>query len=237
MSFRFAPEKRVVIERYLKPLDAGTRERSIHSIELRVGASIRDLERARDGDFNVSEKVKRLGDAEQALKDFSRRLFRTSPDRASNFPKELLELVARDVPPLLVEAAEYLMRSENEMQLRALQSRLIDRRLARLIRELWSLMSQYRADLAEQSAAEPSRRVVERQSILAVADCGCRFYRLAHGRCPSPRKKNGAPDGPFDKFMMTIMDPVAVELRKNEGRGNSYNWPTLMKYAAKARDR
>jgi hypothetical protein len=234
MSFRFAPDKWAEIDGYLAPLDAGRRKRLIEAIELRIGLSIDDLKCAGAGEFDACDKLKRLSEAEQALKDFSRILFRSSPDRASTFPRYLLEIVTLDLPELSSEQSEHFLRPENAAELQALQSMLIDRRLGYLVRKLWGLVSQHKADLREQ-AAFASRRDVERQSISAIADCGCHAYRLAHGRCPTPRKKNGSPDGPFDRFMMAILEPVAAELRKN--RGSSYSWPTLMKYAASARTR
>jgi hypothetical protein len=194
------------------------------------------LKSAREGEFDFSDKLKRLGDAEQAVKKFSRCLFGASPDRASSFRMELLGLVMLDVPKLPQEDSERLLRPTNAAHLRGLQSILIDRRLACLVRELWRLMSQHREAL--QTPAEWNQRdVVERRSMQAVANCGCRFYRRAHDHCPIPRKKDGKPDGPFDKFMMAVMNPVAAELRKRKknGRAGSYNWPTLMKYADRAR--
>ena len=236
VSFRFAPDRKAEVEAHLAPLDAGRRGRLIDVIEMRIGLSIDDLKRARDGDFDASNKLSRLSEVEKALKAFSRCLFRSSPDRASTFSRDLLEIVVLDVPEFASEQSEHFLRPENAAHLYALQSMLIDRRLGHLVRELWGLTSQHKAALREESAAFGSRRDMERRSISAIADCGCRAYRLAHGHCPTPRKKDGGPDGPFDRFMMAVMDPVVAELRKNRA-GSSYTWPTLMKYAERAQKR
>jgi hypothetical protein len=228
MSFRFAPDRKAEIESYLAPLDAGRSGRLIEAIELQIGNSIRS---ARDGDFDAPEKLKRLSEDEQALEVFSRCFFGSRPDRANAFSQRLRKLVELDVLELLLEPS--FQRPDNAAQLHVLQQSLLDRRLGHNVRELWQLMSQYKAVLCEQS----TRRDREHPSLSAMAECGCRVYRLAHGRCPTPRKRktDAGPDGPFDRFMMAIMDPVAAELRKSSGI--SYNWPTLMKYAARAQKR
>jgi hypothetical protein len=218
---------------YLRPMDDQKLERIRTALDLQLKFSLDILRWTRDGDFDYRNKLNRIAEAEKALKEFSRKLYATSPDRAAYFPESLALLVIADMPEIDDEDDLSPMLT-NENARAAFRKRLIDHQLALLLRKLSSLISHVKSELRQGAEGEvfgTSARMAERAALDRVIAAGCRIYRTRHSKIPAPRKKGSMPDGPFDKFMFAILEPLA-EMLKAKGQ---YGWPTLLKRVDKVR--
>ncbi len=217
---------------YLRPMDDQKLERIRTVLDLQLKFSLDILRWTRDGDFDYRNKLNRIAEAEKALKEFSRKLYATSPDRAAYFPESLASLVIADMPEIgdeddlspIIEGARAAFRNG-----------LIDHQLALRLRKLSYLISLLKSGIQqdmERDVCGTSATVAERSAWERVIKTGCGVYRTRHGKIPAPRKKGTMPDGPFDKFMFAILEPLAEMLK---AKGHRYGWPTLMKRVEKVR--
>jgi hypothetical protein len=214
---------------YLRPMDNRKLERIRTVLDVQLKFSLDILRWACNGDFDYRKKLNRIAEAEKALKRFSWELYRKNLDQADYFPETLASLVVADMPEIDDDLSPI-----NQDVRAAFRNGLIDYQLAlhlrKLSRLIWLVSSEMQQD-AERDVCGISRMVAERTAWERVIKTGCGIYRRRHGRIPAPRKKGTMPDGPFDKFMFAILEPLAESLKAK----GSYGWPTLIKRVEKVR--
>src|SRR5260370_4330879 len=140
-----------------------------------------------DGDFDYRNKLNRIAEAEKALKEFSRKLYATSPDRAAYFPESLALLVIADMPEI-DDKDDLSSMLTNENARAAFRKRSIDHQFALLLRKLSSLISHVKSELRQGAEGEvfgTSGRMAERAALDRVIAAGCRIYRTRHSKIPA----------------------------------------------------
>ncbi len=231
---RYPDHKWKTIESFLRTdhPNADLRLRTRDILEMQIRHGIEEINEISTGRVSAGEQLNKIEDAEKALREFCRCFFATKPESANGFPALLHRLVILDMDNFEEFKKHALLPPSSEWA-RA-RTQLIDYRLAGDLRKLSVLIESAKCDLRDEKLGwnkSGSGRAARLRVLDRLIERAAKSYLQVHGKIPRPRKNGVEPDGPFDRYMAAVLEPLTVAL-KNVGRAR-YSWPTIMKHIEK----
>lgn len=214
-------------------IEQGRLGRMVEALDIQIEFSLSLLQWAKDGEFDFKHKTRQLDEAEKALRTFVDCFYDKGSARVECFKPEWTPLVMADMPDLSAnELADLIGDADRRATFRRAR---VDYQLALQLRRLAEIIAKLRGELSGDFGFQSSRNAAEAAALDRIIATACRYWLAVHEKLPLPRKTAGnEPDGPFDRFMAAVLNPVAEALRQTKDEAK-YGWPTLMKHVEKVR--